>query len=68
MVKLIAAFAVLALVLASAELESVMSYAVAQRTHEIGVRMSLGARPQDVVQMVVKGSGATHFWEGWSSA
>jgi predicted permease len=45
--------AALALVVAALGLYSVMAHAVAWRRHEIGVRMALGARPQDVAAMVV---------------
>ena len=49
-----ASFALLALALAGGGLYGLMSYSVAQRTQEFGVRLALGARTRDVVRQVVR--------------
>jgi putative ABC transport system permease protein len=54
---LLSIFAAVALVLTVVGLYGVMSYSVAQRTNEIGIRLALGAQTRDVLVMIVKQGG-----------
>ena len=50
---LLSIFAGIALILAIVGIYGVMSYSVTQRTHEIGIRLAIGAQPRDVFRMIV---------------
>ena len=59
---LIGSFALLALALAIIGLYGLISYSVAQRTREIGIRMALGAQPDDILKLTMRQGIIASLW------
>ena len=52
--RLLATFAILALILSAIGIYGLIAYSVGQRTHEIGIRLALGAKPSDISRMILR--------------